>query len=61
MLWVYDHNKYISYFSAGIRLYTSQSDIYIRQIMTWKDGPRAERVKYNYIQLLLVLIITNRP
>ena len=25
-------------------LYTSESDVYIRQILTYKDGPRAERV-----------------
>ena len=26
------------------RLYTSEPDVYRRQIMTYKDGPRAERV-----------------
>ena len=29
----------------GDRLYTSESDVYGRQILTYKDGPRAERVK----------------
>ena len=29
----------------GDRLYTSKSDVYRRQILTYKDGPRAERVK----------------
>ena len=27
------------------RFYTSQSDVYRRQIVPYKDGPRAERVK----------------
>ena len=27
------------------RLYTSESEVYRRQILTYKDGPRAERVK----------------
>ena len=27
------------------RLYTSESDVYRRQILTYKDAPRAERVK----------------
>ena len=26
------------------RLYTSESDVYRRQILTYKDGPRAKRV-----------------
>ena len=30
---------------CGDRLYTSESDVYRRQIMTYKDGPRAERFK----------------
>ena len=28
------------------RLYTSESDVYIRQILTYKDDPRTERVNY---------------
>ena len=31
--------------SARGRLYTSEHDVYRRQIMTYKDGPRAERGK----------------
>ena len=27
------------------RLWTSESDVYRRQILTYKDGPRTERVK----------------
>ena len=30
--------------SARDRLYTSESDVYRRQILTYKDGPRADRV-----------------
>ena len=30
------------------RLYTIESDLYRRQTLTYKDGPRAERVKYNH-------------
>ena len=32
-------------FQCGDRLYTSESDVYRRQILTSKDGPRTERVK----------------
>ena len=31
-------------FQRGDRLYTSESDVYRRQILTYKDGPRAARV-----------------
>ena len=37
MLWVYDHYKYFYSYSAGI--------VFIRQILTTKVDPRAERVK----------------
>ena len=33
------------FFQCGDRLYTSESDVYRRQILTYKDGPRTERVK----------------
>ena len=32
-------------FPRGDRLYTSESDVYRRQILTYEDGPRAQRVK----------------
>ena len=32
------------FFQCGDCLYTSESDVYRRQIMTYKDGPRTERV-----------------
>ena len=33
------------FFQRGDRLYASESDVYRRQILTHKDGPRAGRVK----------------
>ena len=33
----------------GDRLYTSESDVYGRQILTYKDGSRAERVNLTTI------------
>ena len=30
------------------RLYMSESDVYRRQIVAYKDGPRTERVKNNH-------------
>ena len=38
MLRVYGHYKYIN------RLYTSESDVNRRQILAYKDDPRAEKV-----------------
>ena len=29
----------------GDRLYTPESDVYRRQILTYKDGPRSESIK----------------
>ena len=43
MLWFYGIIN-ISFFQCGDRLYTSESDVYRRQILTCKDGPRTERV-----------------
>ena len=34
----------ILFFQCGDRLWTSESDVCRRQILTSKDGPRAERV-----------------
>ena len=39
MLWVYGHSSFLNFSSAG-----SESDVYRRQILMSKDGPRAERV-----------------
>ena len=36
-----------------ILYYTSESDIYSRQILLYKDGPCAERVK-NYVSLCVI-------
>ena len=33
------------FFECWERVYASESDVHIRQILTSKDGPRAERVK----------------
>ena len=35
------------FFQHGDRLYTSESDVYRPQILTYKDGPRAERLYKN--------------
>ena len=37
--------EFFIFFPCGDRLYTSESDVYRRQILTYKDGPRAVRVK----------------
>ena len=34
-----------AFFHYGDSLYTSESDVYRRQILTYKDGPRTERFK----------------
>ena len=44
-LWVYGNYKCFNSFSAGTSLYTSESDVYRRQILTYKVGPHAERAK----------------
>ena len=44
MLWVYDTNTYLIHFQRGDRLYMSEYDVYRRQILTYKDGLRTERV-----------------
>ena len=35
----------IYFFQCGDRLYTSESDVYSRQILTYKNGLRAKRVE----------------
>ena len=48
MLWVYSHSFFLFLRSPHWkywRLKTSESDVFRRQILTSKDGPRAERVK----------------
>ena len=44
MLLAYGLYKYFQFFQRVDRLYMSESDVYRRQILTDKDGPRAERV-----------------
>ena len=41
MLWIYGNYKYLNLF----KLYTSESDVYGRQILTYKVGSRIERAK----------------
>ena len=36
--------KIFAFFQRGDDFYTSESDVYRRQILTYKDGPRTERV-----------------
>ena len=42
MLWVYGHHKY--FISHNARIYFGR-DVFRRQILTYKEDPRAERVK----------------
>ena len=51
MLWIYAN---FNSFSAGIVFYTSESDVYRRQILTYKDGPRAERVE-DWVEITMVI------
>ena len=44
LLWVYGHYKLFIFFQCGDRLYTSESDVYRRRILTYKVDPRTERV-----------------
>ena len=37
------------FFQRGDSLYTSESDVCRRQILTYKDGPGAERVEYTVL------------
>ena len=51
---------YLQLFQCGNRLYTSESDVYRRQIMMFKEGPRAERVKNSKATFDLSHIITKQ-
>ena len=44
VIWVYVKIVIVT-FQCGDRLYTSDSDVCRRQILTYKYSPRAERVK----------------
>ena len=37
------------FFQCRDRLYTSESAVHRRQILTYKDGPHTERVKYTIL------------
>ena len=66
MLWVYGLEIF-QFFQCGDRLYTPESDVSIRQILTYGDGPRTEKVNVCMMstQGLKLNIInsyhTNRP
>ena len=36
----------VLFFQCGDRLWTSESDVYARQILASRVGPHAERIKY---------------
>ena len=58
MLWVYDRYKYFNSFSAGIDCICqnlTSTDVFIRQILTYKDSPCAERVKTNNMPNVLFI------
>ena len=55
IFWVAGHYKYVLLSVLGPSLYVR---IYRRQIRTYKDGPRAERVKRFILKLLLILQVT---
>ena len=44
MLWVNGHYN-VLFLPVRDRLYTSKSDVYRRQILTYDDGPLIEKVK----------------
>ena len=59
IIWVYDHYNFTLYHSLpliflllqrGDRFYTSESDVYRRQILTYKVDPRAVRVNLFYLR-----------
>ena len=56
---------YVLILSVRGRLYTSEYDVYRRQILTYKDGPRTERVKLCVTtatqKQLLILFFKLRP
>ena len=41
----YDILKILYFFQCGGRLYTSESDMNRRQILMYKDDPRAKKIK----------------
>ena len=45
-------------YEYGDRLYTSEYDVYIRHILTYKVGPRAERViQINYFWQINIFFV----
>ena len=48
------------FFQCGLRLYTSESDIYRCQILAYKDGPKGQRLIYTELTGLMMIWIWNR-
>ena len=44
------------FFQCGDRLYTSESDVYSRQILTYDDGLRTDRVNYYYCKDVVAIL-----
>ena len=42
-----------SFFQCGDRLYTSESDVYRRQILTYKDVPALKELRATSVQTVL--------
>ena len=47
----------VYHLQRGELLYTSESDVYRRQNLTYKDGPRAERVNKKNLYLNCLIIV----
>ena len=45
----------------SVRLYTSESDVHRRQILTYEDGPRAERINLYCYQANLHFMLRKSP
>ena len=44
----------LSFFQCGDRLYTSESDVYRRQILTYKDVPALKELTDTSVQAVLI-------
>ena len=55
MLWV--HDQIFLLFHRGVRLCTSGSDVYRRQILMYTGGSRAEKVKESQAGLIIDVYI----
>ena len=62
MLWVYGQYKYFISYCTGTIFIHSESDVYRRQILMYKDGPRAVRAKQltNLKTMSISIILASR-